>query len=62
MGVAFLSPFLGHVLAGWVGSYFDKMAPSTFWLLDAAIAAVGATLILVLRKPLQRGLEADLTT
>ena len=61
MGVAFLSPFIGHVLAGWVGSYFDKMAPSTFWMLDAAIAAVGATLILVLRKPLQRGLEADPT-
>ena len=61
MGVAFLSPFIGHVLAGWVGSYFDKMAPSTFWMLDAALAAVGATLILVLRKPLQRGLEADPT-
>ena len=60
MGVAFLSPFVAHVLAGWVGSYFDQMNPSTFWAMDAAIALAGAALILVLRKPLQQGLEADL--
>ena len=60
MGVAFLSPFVAHVMAGWVGSYFDQMTPSTFWAMDAAIAFVGAGLILVLRKPLQRGLEAEL--
>jgi POT family proton-dependent oligopeptide transporter len=62
MGVAFLSPFVAHVLAGWVGSYFDQMAPSTFWAIDAAIGAVGAMLILLLRRPLQRGLEAEVTT
>lgn len=59
MGLAFISPFIGHVLAGWVGSYFDQMTPSTFWFMDAAIALVGAIVILLLRKPLQRGLEAD---
>jgi len=61
MGVAFLSPFVAHVLAGWVGSYFDQMNPSAFWAMDAAIALAGAALILVLRKHLQRGLEGDLT-
>ena len=61
MGVAFLSPFIGHVLAGWIGSYFDQMNPSTFWAMDAAIALVGATLILLFRKQLQRGLEAEET-
>ncbi len=60
MGVAFLSPFVAHVMAGWVGSYFDQMTPSTFWTMDAAIALAGAALILALRKPLQRGLEGDL--
>jgi len=60
MGVAFLSPFVAHVMAGWVGSYFDQMTPSTFWTMDAAIALAGAALILLLRKPLQRGLEGDL--
>ncbi len=59
MGFAFLSPFIGHVLAGWIGSYFDQMSPSTFWAMDAAIALVGATLILLMRKRLQIALEAN---
>jgi POT family proton-dependent oligopeptide transporter len=62
MGVAFLSPFVAHVMAGWVGSYFDKMSPSTFWVMDAAIGAAGATLILLLHKRLQKGLETGLPT
>jgi proton-dependent oligopeptide transporter, POT family len=57
MGVAFLSPFIGHTLMGWVGSYFDQVTPSLFWTIDAAIAAVGAVIILILRNPLRRGLE-----
>lgn len=57
MGVAFLSPFVGHVLAGWVGSYFDKMTPTMFWTIDAAIALAGAMIILSLRNILKRGLE-----
>ncbi len=57
MGVAFLSPFAAHVTAGWVGSYFDAMSPSAFWTLDAAIGAVGAAVILLLRKPLIRELD-----
>jgi POT family proton-dependent oligopeptide transporter len=61
MGVAFLSPFVGHVLAGWVGSYFDQMSPSVFWAMDAAIALVGGTLILLLRKRLQAALDPDVS-
>lgn len=57
MGLAFLSPFIGHTLMGWVGSMFDSMHPSRFWTIDAAIALVGATVILLLRKPLTRELE-----
>jgi proton-dependent oligopeptide transporter, POT family len=57
MGVAFLSPFVGHTLMGWVGSNFDKMTPSMFWTIDAAIALTGAAIILALRNTLRRGLE-----
>ena len=57
MGVAFLSPFIGHTLMGWVGSSYDKMSPSVFWTMDAAIALAGAAIILSLRKFLTRGLE-----
>ncbi len=59
MGVAFLSPFVGHTLAGWVGSYFDRMSPSRFWSIDAGIALAGAAIILLLSKPLTRGLTAS---
>lgn len=57
MGVAFLSPFVGHTIMGWVGSFYDKMHPSTFWTLDAAIALAGGVVLLLLRKPLMRALE-----
>lgn len=57
MGVAFLSPFVAHVLAGWIGSNFDKMPPASFWLLDAAIGLAGAVLILLLSRPLTREIE-----
>ena len=62
MGFAFLSPFLGHVLAGWIGSYFDQMHPSVFWAMDAAIALAGGILILLFRKRLQAALESDLAS
>ena len=55
MGVAFLSPFVAHTLMGGVGTLFDKMAPSTFWAMDAGIAFAGAAVILLLRKVLYRG-------
>lgn len=57
MGCAFLSPFVGHTAMGWVGSYFDKMSPSTFWMIDAGIALTGAVVVLILRNWLRTGLE-----
>jgi POT family proton-dependent oligopeptide transporter len=57
MGIAFLSPFLGHTLMGWVGSYFDQMNPSAFWAMDAAIALGGAILILAFGPKLTRGVQ-----
>lgn len=57
MGVAFLSPFVAHVMAGWIGSNFTRMTPASFWVMDASIAFAGAVLILLLRKPLSREIE-----
>ncbi len=62
MGVAFLSPFVAHVLAGWIGSYFDQMHPSVFWAMDAAIGLAGGIIILLFRKRLQAALEDDLAS
>ena len=63
VGAAFLSPFIAHTVAGWVGSFYDQMSPATFWTMDAGIAALGAALVFALRGPLVRvlyqPLEAD---
>ena len=46
MGVAFLTGAVANYLAGWIGSYYEKLAPETFWLIQAGIAGAGALLVL----------------
>jgi POT family proton-dependent oligopeptide transporter len=60
MGAAFLSPFIAHTMAGWVGSFYDQMSPATFWTMDAGIAALGAALMFALRGRLGRVLDEPL--
>lgn len=59
MGGVFLSFFLGSVIMGWVGSFYDQMSPAAFWMLDGAIAIVGGLAVLVIAKPVAHALEAD---
>jgi hypothetical protein len=44
---------------GWIGSYYLEMHPAVFWTIDAAIGFVGGLLILIIGKPLARGLAVD---
>ena len=57
MGSAFLALFLGTVIMGWVGSFYDQMTPAAFWTLDAAITIGGGLLILLVKRPLSRALN-----
>ncbi|MEO6581135.1 MAG: peptide MFS transporter [Sphingomicrobium sp.] len=54
MGGSFLAAFLGTVIMGWVGSFYDQMTPVSFWTLDASISLAGAALIFIFRRPLER--------
>ena len=54
MGSAFLALFVGTVIMGWVGSFYDQMTPIDFWTLDASIAIAGAIGISIARRPLAR--------
>jgi proton-dependent oligopeptide transporter, POT family len=54
MGVNFLSNFLGNYLQGWLGSFWEQMAKSNFWLLMAAIAIGAGIAIQLFNKPLNR--------
>jgi POT family proton-dependent oligopeptide transporter len=60
VGAAFISPFIAHTAAGWVGSFYDQMSPDLFWTMDAGIAVLGAALVFALRGPLGRALDEPL--
>jgi POT family proton-dependent oligopeptide transporter len=57
MGVCFLVLFVANNIIGWVGTYYEPLGPLAFWGLDAAIAAAGGLLVLVLGPSLRRILE-----
>jgi POT family proton-dependent oligopeptide transporter len=57
MGGVYLSFFLGSVLMGWVGSFYDGMSPAAFWTLDGMIGVIGGVLVLAIARPVSRALE-----
>jgi len=57
MGGTFLSIFVGSVIMGWVGSFYDQMSPAAFWTLDASIALGSAIVILAVKRPVNRILD-----
>ena len=59
MGIVFTSLFLGNILTGWTGSLYEKMSPTEFWALHAAIGATGGLLVLILGSRLQRALRTE---
>ena len=54
MGVSFLTLFIAYNIVGWLGGFYEKIAPSQFWLINMAIGAVGAVLVFVCRRRLGR--------
>ena len=56
MGVAFLSLFAGNLLVGWIGSFYEQMAPATFWTLNGAVGLVAILLL----WPAQRFMRREL--
>ena len=59
MGIAFISLFVANNLVGWIGSFYEKMSPTQFWLLHSAIAASGGVIIIVFGRTLGRSLATD---
>jgi len=57
MGVNFLSNFAGNILAGYLGSYWEKMPHTTFFALIATIAALAAIAIFILGRLLGSAVE-----
>ena len=59
MGIVFTSLFVGNILTGWTGSLYEKMSPTNFWALHAAIGAAGGLLVLLFGSRLERAFRTE---
>jgi POT family proton-dependent oligopeptide transporter len=59
MGIVFTSLFVGNILTGWTGGLYEKMSPTKFWALHAAIGGAGGLLVLIFGGRLQRALRTE---
>jgi POT family proton-dependent oligopeptide transporter len=57
MGVAFLVLFAASFTIGWLGAFYERMAPAMFWGMHAAIGAVGGVAVLLFGRALSRALK-----
>jgi proton-dependent oligopeptide transporter, POT family len=57
IGVVFMTLFIANTTIGWLGGLYEKIGPTSFWLLHAIIAAAGGVLALVFGRQLTRVLE-----
>jgi POT family proton-dependent oligopeptide transporter len=62
MGAAYLTLFASNMTIGRIGALYEHMTPSAFWTMNAAIAAVGALAAFLLREPLTRVFDAEITS
>ena len=56
MGLLFMSLFVANLMLGWIGTFYDRVPPASFWGLHAAISAAGGLLAIRLARPLMHAL------
>ncbi len=57
MGIAFLSLFVSNLLVGWIGRFYERMTPQSFWLMHAGIAVGGGLSIMLFGGRIRRALD-----
>ena len=58
VGSYYLSIFIGGMFSGWLGRFYEVLSPAQFWFVHAALVGVGALLVLIIRIPFTRLLQA----
>ncbi|HEX8216773.1 MAG TPA: hypothetical protein VF577_04845, partial [Allosphingosinicella sp.] len=56
IGVYYFSIFAGSTISGRLGGLYERLAPTSFWLLHAAIVAAAGLIFLLLAPRLRREL------
>lgn len=56
MGAVFLALFLGNLLVGWVGSFYEQMSPAAFFSLNSAIGLVAVVIMAAILPFMRRHL------
>lgn len=54
MGVWFLANFIGNYMTGYLGTFYETMPKSNFFLLMTLIAVIAGVVLLAISKPLNR--------
>ncbi len=58
MGCVFLTLFVSNMTIGRLGTLYEAMGPAEFWAMNAAIAAAGGALAMLLARPIKRVIAA----
>lgn len=62
VGAFSLGIFVGGIVSGWLGRFYEPLQPAAFWALHAAFPLVGAVLFVSLRRLLERCFEGVAST
>ena len=57
LGVNTAAAFVGSIISGSLGRFYETLAPQAFWLMHAAIPAAGGLVLLLLAGAYRRGLD-----
>ena len=57
IGTTYLTLFVASLIAGYLGSLYEKLGPVSFFLLNAAVPATGGLLILIFGAALKRAIN-----
>jgi proton-dependent oligopeptide transporter, POT family len=58
IGFYYLAFFAGNAIVGWIGSFYETMPPTRFWLLHAGLAAAAGGAFVLFRLVMGRHLKA----
>ena len=57
LGVNTASAFVGSIISGSLGRFYETLTPQAFWLMHAAIPIAGGLVLLLLAGVFKRGLD-----